>query len=405
MGTNNAAIIIEGISKTYQRGKVRRGDIRGSLQSWWSGFGKTKEEFYALKNIDLTIRQGDVVGIVGPNGAGKSTLLKLLSRITFPTKGRMVIQGTLSSMLEVGTGFHPELTGRENIYLNGAIIGMRREEVNRKLDSIVSFSGLESFLDTPVKHYSSGMYVRLAFSVASHLEPDILIIDEVLAVGDQEFRKQCMQKLLDVSGQGRTIIMVSHQMAYLKELCQSGIYLHAGSIHYQGTIDDTINHYVNHYSETRRAAVKDRDDRRGSGLAKLIGFDLKDANGFPMHTIPAGHGATFHLQLETNSENAYNVTIQLEFMDMYGQLCFIANNSISNSSIPKISKQYATQCHIPKFPLNTGMYIINVMTYAGNQLADEVLNAMAVEVEPGLFYETGKLPALNKGFLAEYFWT
>jgi lipopolysaccharide transport system ATP-binding protein len=157
------AIVIEGLAKTYQRGKARRGDIRSSMASWWSGLGKEKEEFYALSDINLTIQQGDVVGIVGPNGAGKSTLLKLLSRITFPTKGRITINGTLSSMLEVGTGFHPELTGRENIYLNGAIIGMRREEVSRKLESIVSFSGLEDFLDTPVKHYSSGMYVRLAF--------------------------------------------------------------------------------------------------------------------------------------------------------------------------------------------------------------------------------------------------
>ncbi|HQW26260.1 MAG TPA: ABC transporter ATP-binding protein, partial [Saprospiraceae bacterium] len=168
---STAAIIIENVSKIYQRGKVRRGDIRSSMNSWWSGMGKEKEEFDALKDINLTIQQGDVVGIIGPNGAGKSTLLKLLSRITFPSKGRITIHGTLSSMLEVGTGFHPELTGRENIYLNGAIIGMKREEVARKLDSIVAFSGLEDFLDTPVKHYSSGMYVRLAFSVASHLEP------------------------------------------------------------------------------------------------------------------------------------------------------------------------------------------------------------------------------------------
>ena len=269
---NTAAIIIEHVSKTYQRGKVRRGDIRSSMNSWWSGMGKEKEEFDALKDINLTIQQGDVVGIIGPNGAGKSTLLKLLSRITFPSKGRITIHGTLSSMLEVGTGFHPELTGRENIFLNGAIIGMKREEVARKLDSIVAFSGLEDFLDTPVKHYSSGMYVRLAFSVASHLEPDILLIDEVLAVGDQEFRKQCMDKMLDVSNQGRTIIMVSHQMSYLKDLCRTGVYLHAGSVLFQGNIDDTINHYVHHYKETKRTSIRDRSDRRGTGAVTLAGI-------------------------------------------------------------------------------------------------------------------------------------
>lgn len=401
---NNVAITIEGLSKVYQRGKMLRGDIRSSFASWWSGLGQQKEEFFALKDIDLTIHEGDVVGIVGPNGSGKSTLLKLLSRITFPTKGRMVINGTLSSMLEVGTGFHPELTGRENIYLNGAIIGMRKEEVSRKLDSIVSFSGLEDFLDTPVKHYSSGMYVRLAFSVASHLEPDILLIDEVLAVGDQEFRKMCMDKLLDVSGQGRTIIMVSHQMSYLRELCHTGIYLHAGQIMYQGTIDDTIHHYVNHYGQAKRVSVRERMDRRGSGLIRLTGFEMTDAVGHSLHAITAGQSVRFILQLEPTTQAAFNVMVQLEFYDMYGQLCFIANNSISNHSIPRISERQEVVCHIPKFPLNTNMYFINASVFVTNQLADEVLNVMSVEVEPGLFYETGKLPQANKGFLVAYEW-
>ena len=401
---HTAAITIEGLSKVYQRGKVLRGDIRSSLSSWWSGIGQQKEEFFALKDIDLVIQQGDVVGIVGPNGSGKSTLLKLLSRITFPTKGKIVINGTLSSMLEVGTGFHPELTGRENIYLNGAIIGMRREEVSRKLDSIVAFSGLEDFLDTPVKHYSSGMYVRLAFSVASHLEPDILLIDEVLAVGDQEFRKMCMDKLLDVSGQGRTIIMVSHQMSYLRELCRTGIYLHAGQIMYQGTIDETINHYVNHYGQVKRISVRERVDRRGSGFVRLMDFNMTDQQGQSLHAITAGQAVTFHLLLETSSQPAFNVVVQLEFYDMYGQLCFIANNGISNHSIAKINGQQTITCHIPKFPLNSNMYFINASVFVTNQLADEVLNVLSVEVEPGLFYETGKLPQANKGFLVDYTW-
>ena len=405
MSTNKAAIVIRGLSKTYQRGKVRRGDIRSSVQSWWSGLGNKKEEFFALKDIDLVINKGDVVGIVGPNGAGKSTLLKLLSRITFPTKGRIVIRGTLSSMLEVGTGFHPELTGRENIYLNGAIIGMRREEVNRKLDSIVSFSGLEDFLDTPVKHYSSGMYVRLAFSVASHLEPDILLIDEVLAVGDHEFRQKCMDRLLDVSGQGRTIIMVSHQMSYLKELCQSGIYLHSGTIQYHGKIVDTINHYINHFTTVRPLQVRDRQDRRGSGIVKLVGFKTLGKNKIPLNTIAAGHEVNFQIQLETNSANAFNVTVQLECYDMYGHLCFVANNAISNSSLPKIYSGDTITCHLPKFPLNTGMYFINASIHVTNQLADEVLHITTLDVEHGLFYPTGKLPQANKGFLVDYTWS
>ncbi|MBK8831771.1 MAG: ABC transporter ATP-binding protein [Saprospiraceae bacterium] len=401
---NTAAIIIEHVSKTYQRGKVRRGDIRSSMNSWWSGMGKEKEEFDALKDINLTIQQGDVVGIIGPNGAGKSTLLKLLSRITFPSKGRITIHGTLSSMLEVGTGFHPELTGRENIFLNGAIIGMKREEVARKLDSIVAFSGLEDFLDTPVKHYSSGMYVRLAFSVASHLEPDILLIDEVLAVGDQEFRKQCMDKMLDVSNQGRTIIMVSHQMSYLKDLCRTGVYLHAGSVLFQGNIDDTINHYVHHYKETKRTSIRDRSDRRGAGAVTLAGIEVMDQNGYPLHLLSAGSPVSIRLQLDLQVAIAYDVVIQLEFLDIYGQLCFVANNSMSNHSIPKLDASQAVECLVPKFPLNTGTYFINTAIYVSNQLSDEVLNAIDVEVAPGLFYGTGKLPPPHKGLLVEYNW-
>ncbi len=401
---STAAIIIEGVSKTYQRGRVRRGDIRNNMASWLSGLGKGKEEFNALTDINLTIQQGDVVGIIGPNGAGKSTLLKLLSRITFPSKGRIKIYGTLSSMLEVGTGFHPELTGRENIYLNGAIIGMKHEEVRRKLDSIVAFSRLEDFLDTPVKHYSSGMYVRLAFSVASHLEPDILLIDEVLAVGDQEFRKQCMDKMLDVSNQGRTIIMVSHLMSYLKDLCHTGVYLHAGSVLFQGNIDDTINHYVRHYSETKRVAISDRKDRRGTGAIKLAGLELLDQNGYPLHLISAGSAVSIRLQLDLHIANAFNVVIQLEFLDIYGQLCFVANNSMSNHSIPKINNSQAIECFIPKFPLNTGTYSINTAIYVSNELSDEVFNAIDIEIEPGLFYGTGKLPPPHKGLLVEYSW-
>lgn len=401
---NTAAIIIEHVSKTYQRGKVRRGDIRSSMNSWWSGMGKEKEEFDALKDINLTIQQGDVVGIIGPNGAGKSTLLKLLSRITFPSKGRITIHGTLSSMLEVGTGFHPELTGRENIFLNGAIIGMKREEVARKLDSIVAFSGLQDFLDTPVKHYSSGMYVRLAFSVASHLEPDILLIDEVLAVGDQEFRKQCMDKMLDVSNQGRTIIMVSHQMSYLKDLCRTGVYLHAGSVLFQGNIDDTINHYVHHYKETKRTSIRDRSDRRGTGAVTLAGIEVMDQNGYPLHLLSAGSPVSIRLQLDLQVAIAYDVVIQLEFLDIYGQLCFVANNSMSNHSIPKLDASLAVECLVPKFPLNTGTYFINTAIYVSNQLSDEVLNAIDVEVAPGLFYGTGKLPPPHKGLLVEYNW-
>lgn len=402
MGT--AAIVIEGLSKTYRRGRLRKGDLRSSLSSIWSGSGKEIEEFDALRDINLTIQQGDVVGMVGPNGAGKSTLLKLLSRITFPTTGRIEINGTLSSMLEVGTGFHPELTGRENIYLNGAIIGMRREEVSRKLDSIVSFSGLEEFLDTPVKHYSSGMYVRLAFSVASHLEPDILLIDEVLAVGDQEFRRKCLARLLDVSGEGRTILMVSHQMSYLKQLCTHGIYLSEGGIKKLGPIDEVIQEYIDDFDQKNQTSIADRLDRKGSGMVKLVSLSMIDEYEQKIPVVSAGQAVIFRLDLLSATAESRDVEVKLEFYDPFGHLWCLCKNSISGPSITVVKGKAIVDCVFPKFPLNKGTFHITVTVTVQNQLADEIINAATIEVEDGMFYETGKLPPAHKGFLADYQW-
>lgn len=206
--------------------------------------GDSVEEFWALKDVSFEVKQGEVLGIIGRNGAGKSTLLKILSRITEPTAGRVVLNGRVASLLEVGTGFHPELTGRENIFLNGAILGMNKVEIKRKFDEIVEFAGVEKFLDTPVKRYSSGMYVRLAFAVAAHLEPEILIVDEVLAVGDAEFQKKCIGKMQDVAGQGRTVMFVSHNMAAVRSLCGSCLWLDCGLIRESGSTADVLDHYL-----------------------------------------------------------------------------------------------------------------------------------------------------------------
>ncbi len=399
------AIVLEDVSKRYQRGHLRKRDLKGSLAGWmFERSARHRESFYALKDIRLRIEQGDIVGIVGPNGAGKSTLLKLLSRITYPSSGRIFIHGTLSSMLEVGTGFHPELTGRENIYLNGAIIGMKRAEVTRKLESIIEFSGVREFVDTPVKHYSSGMYVRLAFSVAAHLEPDILLIDEVLAVGDQAFRRKCMDKLLDVSGQGRTILIVSHQMAYLKELCRSGIFLESGHIQYSGSIDETIQHYVSHYESHAGEAVRERKDRRGSGALRMERIDLKDEEGISVRSVHAGQAVRFQLQLKAQVTEVFNVVIQLEFYDMYGQLWFMAGNTITDSSLARLEGTAVLECVIPKIPLNAQMYFVSASVWVSRDLADEVKNILTFEVEPGAFYPSGHLPPINKGMLVEYSW-
>ena len=240
------AIRVDNLSKKYIIGNTSSGSLRETFTRLFSTNSNSKsEEFWALKDISFEIKQGEAIGIIGKNGAGKSTLLKLLSRITDPTKGRVEIDGRVSSLLEVGTGFHPELTGRENVFLNGTILGMKRQEIKDKFDEIVDFSGVEKFLDTPVKRYSSGMKVRLAFAVAAHLEPEILIIDEVLAVGDADFQKKCLGKMEDVTGQGRTVLFVSHNMSAVKQLCSRGILLEHGKMMDEGKVDEIINLYLN----------------------------------------------------------------------------------------------------------------------------------------------------------------
>jgi lipopolysaccharide transport system ATP-binding protein len=256
------AIKAENISKAYQLGQLGTGTISRDLERWFAKVRGKEDPFlrigedndrttvgtsnivWSLRDIDFEVQQGQVVGVIGRNGAGKSTLLKILSRVTAPTRGSIKVKGRIASLLEVGTGFHPELTGRENIYLNGAILGMRKKEIQRKLDEIVAFSGVERYLDTPVKRYSSGMYVRLAFAVAAHLESEILIVDEVLAVGDMEFQKKCLGKMKDVSNDGRTVLFVSHQMGSIAQLCSRALLLYQGRIIKEGPVEETIDAYL-----------------------------------------------------------------------------------------------------------------------------------------------------------------
>jgi len=245
---DDLAIKVVNIGKCYSIGKRRSGDLRETFSYLWKNIKSNSStaletDFWALKNISFELKSGEAIGIIGRNGAGKSTLLKILSRITKPSTGRFELTGRVSSLLEVGTGFHPELTGRENIFLNGTILGMRRVEINDKFEDIVAFSGVEEFIDTPVKHYSSGMKVRLAFSVAAHLEPEILIIDEVLAVGDADFQKKCLGKMEDVAGHGRTVIFVSHDLNAVSKLCQKVMVLESGKLAFSGPAIDAIRFY------------------------------------------------------------------------------------------------------------------------------------------------------------------
>ena len=256
----NTVISVESISKQYDLGVIGTGTISRDLERWWArvrgkpdpysrigqkdAFERIGESILALDDVSFTVKQGEALGIIGRNGAGKSTLLKILSRVTAPTSGLVKVKGRIGSLLEVGTGFHPELTGRENVYLNGAILGMRKEEVTRKFDEIVDFSGVENFIDTPVKRYSSGMYVRLAFAVAAHLDPEILIVDEVLAVGDAEFQKKCLGKMGEVAGEGRTVLFVSHNMAAIQRLCKKSIWMQNGKIKDFGEAKLIVDEYL-----------------------------------------------------------------------------------------------------------------------------------------------------------------
>ncbi len=276
-------IKIENVSKRYKLGTISTGTLSHDLKRWWQRKrGKEDEylrvdeeaangEYWALKGVDFEIKAGDAVGIIGRNGAGKSTLLKILSRVTAPTRGAVKIGGRIASLLEVGTGFHPELTGRENIFMNGAIMGMTKAEIRSKLDEIIDFSGVEQYIDTPVKRYSSGMYVRLAFAVAAHLESEILIVDEVLAVGDVEFQKKCLGKMGDVSRkEGRTVLFVSHHLSTVKDLCHTGILLNKGQVHFIGTSNEAVNRFL---ASFRSNAVNERNDyqrRQGVVECRLV---------------------------------------------------------------------------------------------------------------------------------------
>jgi lipopolysaccharide transport system ATP-binding protein len=299
-------IKIEALSKVYKIGKAAPSSFRESLTEsvkniFVSNNRKNHQsEFWALKDVSFEIKRGEVVGIIGKNGAGKSTLLKILSRITDPTKGKIEINGRIASLLEVGTGFHPELSGRENIYLNGTLLGMTRKEVKKKFDEIVSFSGVEKFIDTPVKRYSSGMYVRLAFAVAAHLESEILIIDEVLAVGDDEFQKKCLGKMEDVADQGRTILFVSHNMPIMKQLCNRGILLQ-NSLIFDGTIEDTITEYLFRTSDLEMGAAEFKNkNNKDIAFTKIR---VTDINGKATTKFNHDEKAVIWIDFEVNHES------------------------------------------------------------------------------------------------------
>jgi len=399
----NLAISVENLGKCYRIGHAekRPEHFRAAIRSFvLSPFEYLRsrlrepsedELFWALKDVSFEVKHGEVLGIIGRNGAGKSTLLKILSRITEPTTGRAKVYGRVGSLLEVGTGFHPELTGRENIYLNGTILGMKRAEIDKKFDEIVDFSGVEKFLDTPVKRYSSGMYVRLAFAVAAHLEPEILMVDEVLAVGDSQFQKKCLVKMLEVAKEGRVILFVSHSMTIVSSLCSTCIYLKQGRIQQAGSSAVAIHHYLKEGEARGQASLKARNDRDGDGQARITDIRFLD-----MHThhqvknLLSGQDICIEVSYESDKKTPLrNVIVGLPIFNSLGQFVILLNSNIANKYFDAIAPEGKVYCYIPRWPLMAGSFYIDSNLIINGSLSDHVYNAVTFDVEHGDFFGTG----------------
>jgi lipopolysaccharide transport system ATP-binding protein len=352
---------------------------------------------WALRDVSLDVEQGEVLGIIGHNGAGKSTLLKILSRITEPTEGRAVVKGRVGSLLEVGTGFHPELTGRENIFLNGAILGMRRAEIGRRFDEIVAFAEVERFIDTPVKRYSSGMYLRLAFAVAAHLEPEILLVDEVLAVGDAAFQKKCLGRMGDVAREGRTVLFVSHNLPSVENLCRRVVVIDGGRVRMQGDAVTCISAYLGSQSEARAgvdlAAVPRLDPRL---VPVFTSFELRDARGQTVSTIGCGEPIEFRLSYSSATDIA-NPSFGIIVSNGMGSPLFFLQTRAQLGLAERAPRAGEVICRLGETPLVPGDYLLTFGCMTGERQLDLLEHVARFGVEPRDFFSTGTLPPASNG--------
>jgi len=358
---------------------------------------RTTEDFWALKDVGFGVKSGEVVGIIGRNGAGKTTLLKILSRITEPTTGSVRIKGRVSSLLEVGTGFHPELTGRENIFLNGAILGMNRFEIKRRFDEIVTFAEIEKFLDTPVKRYSSGMYIRLAFSVAAHLEPEILIVDEVLAVGDIGFQRKCLGKMENAANIGRTVLFVSHNMPAIHNLCSRLIVLDEGDKIFDGSIAEGIETYNDLMLENSQQPLAERLDRQGSGDVKIESFEILNSKGSPVQQLITGEDYIFRFGFRSRIKKVDRLDFAFGVRDSMHRLIFRNSTAESGIEIPeKFSSAGFFHCIISRFQLTKGKYFLRFHLSINGVESDYITGGYAAqfEVMEGDYFKTGKVNSL-----------
>lgn len=397
------------ISKRYRLGATHGHDtlrdrITHSLRGMLSGKSETKSDeiLWALKDVSFDIQQGEVIGVIGRNGAGKSTLLKILSRITEPTSGEIRVRGRLASLLEVGTGFHPELTGRENIFLNGAILGMRQSEVRKKFDAIIAFADIEKFLDTPIKRYSSGMYVRLAFAVAAHLEPEILVVDEVLAVGDAQFQSKCLGKMGEVAQQGRTVLFVSHNMAAVRGLCQKAFYIEQGELKQTGKVDEIIARYISGFAGEGTATFT-AASRKTSGAVRIT--DLKISSADAPGTAVCGLKNVVTISYEADHDNL-PIQFLLGFYDSF-KACPIFLDSATVKNLPaEFPRKGRLELEFEnEFSLYPGRYTLNIAAMVRGQMADYIPQALAFTVQEGDFFGTGKMPTAKASVLYRNKWT
>ncbi len=362
----SSAIATEALSKRYRIGELQRGygtlrdTIAGAVRRIRETGHHHHEEIWALKDVSFNVDQGEVLGVIGRNGAGKSTLLKVLTRITTPTEGRAEIRGRVSSLLEVGTGFHPELTGRENVFLNGAILGMKRREIIRKLPDIIEFSGIEQFLDTPVKRYSSGMYVRLAFSVAAHLEPEILLVDEVLAVGDADFQRRCLGRMEDVGGTGRTVLFVSHNMQAIAQLCDRVILLERGGVVLDGPSTEVVAHYLQMgHGSTSEQAWPDLAQAPGDDLVRIRRIRVVEEDGSRTDTVDVRRPVGIEIEL-TVLRDGRPIFPKIKLFNAKGDVAFNAMDTGPRWSEPRPPGDYTATAWIPGNLLNEGLISVHV---------------------------------------------
>jgi lipopolysaccharide transport system ATP-binding protein len=415
----------EKISKQYRLGEVGTGSLKDDFKRWRHRLMGKEDPFllvgeendrlvksntdyvWALRDINFEVKQGEVLGIIGKNGAGKSTLLKILSRTTVPSIGSLKMKGRIASLLEVGTGFHGELSGRENIYLNGAIMGMKKAEINKKFDEIVDFAGVEKYIDTPVKRYSSGMYVRLAFGVAAHLEPDIMIVDEVLAVGDAEFQKKALGKMQDVSNQdGRTVIFVSHNMAAVRNLCTRVIQLNNGAIYQDGETAEVINSYFTTNSPLKSSYdLTKSESRTGTGKVKFLKMEVQNNAGEIVDTVFTGDEVILVFKLKALVNDAKKIDIGFSFHNEYDEMLSALYSSYQDYFFENSSSEYfSVSCSIPNFPFSVGKLVVRGRIEVESVESDWPSEPLGViNIEKGDFFRTSRInskvnsPILIKG--------